>query len=374
MKENCLCIKNYISADISSENYSRYRRELMKELKDPFILDKSTLLADDAPLKREAQIIIDAFESVTNGMENMAALSDLEHIGESSVLAPWKFITLAIKAFYNQDYSSMNAFIRNIEKDTPPRRLGLLLLHLSGIKKIPSPEKREKKFIHLIQKDRSIFQSTRNLLEDALSHDMEDLFIETSILLVREIKSKNREAAERIALWSIREGAERDFSQAPFLGNYKLIFGKTVSLRLFALALKPIEPDISILFWLQSLTSRLRRGDASRTEIAAYFHIIAEEIDSAVQEGFMHEAEHDYMDGFNSMVQHVHEECRAYFPNIITKQEGRVSFDLFHAMKREITGKPGGSNSGEMVVQDTARAARRPPLRRKSQPVQLSLF
>ena len=371
MKENCLCIQNFISTDTSSENYSRYRKELMTALNDPAILDRSTLLADDAPLKKEAQIIIDAFESVTNGMENPEAISNLDKISSESVLSPWKFITLAIRSFYNQDYSSMNTFLKDIDEDTPPYQLGLMLLHLSGRKDISSPDKAQKRFIRLIQKDRSIFQSTRDLLEDALANNMEELFIETAVLLVREIKRKNAETAEKIALWSIREAAERDFSQTLFLSSYKLIFGQADGLRLFALALGPVEPDISILFWLQSLTSRLRRGDAFRSEIAAYFNIISEEIDNALRNESIHTEEVDFVDGFDNMILRLYEECSTYFPDLVSERNEKVSFDLFHTLKYEIAG--GSSNSNTVSGRKTD-VHYGQTINRKKQPVQLTLF
>ena len=371
MKENCLCIQNFISTDVSSENYSRYRKELMTALNDPAILDRSSLLADDAPLKKEAQIIIDAFESVTNGMENPEAISNLDKISNESVLAPWKFITLAIKSFYTQDYSSMDAFLQNIDEDTHPYQLGLMLLHLSGKKKISSLGKAKKRFILLIQEDRSIFQSTRDLLEDALANNMEELFIETAVLLVREIKRKDAEAAEKIALWSIREAAERDFSQTLFLRNYKLIFGQADGLSLFALALGSIEPDISILFWLQSLTSRLRRGDAFRSEIAAYFNIISEEIDDALRNEAIHTEEDDFVNGFDNMILRLYEECSIYFPDLVSDRNEKVSFDLFHTLKYEIAGEPSRRNT----VPDRKTATHYgEAVNRKKQPVQLTLF
>ncbi len=371
MKENCLCIQNFISTDMSSENYSRYRNELMTALNDPAILDRSSLLADNAPLKKEAQIIIDAFESVTNGMENPEAISNLDKISSESVLSPWKFITLAIKSFYNQDYSSMTAFLEDIDEETPPYQLGLMLLHLSGKIEISSPNKTQKNFIHLIQKDRSIYQSTRDLLEDALANNMEELFIETAVLLVREIKRKDAEAAERIALWSIKEAAERDFSQTLFLHNYKLIFGQADGLRLFALALGSVEPDISILFWLQSLTSNIRRGDASHTEIAAYFTIISEEIDGVLRNEAILAEEDDFINGFDNMILRLYEECSTYFPELVTGRNGKVSFDLFHTLKYEITGESAGSPtvSERQTVPHYEETGNR-----KKQPVQLTLF
>ncbi len=352
---------------------------MARELNDPGILDRSSLLADDAPLKKEAQIIIDAFESVTNGMENPEALSSINEIDNNSVLASWKFITLAIKAFYKRDYRKMLHFIHKIEDNTPPKKLGILLLHLSEKERIVAPDNAQKRFIELIQKDRSIFQSTRDLIEDALSNDMEELFIETTILLVREVKRKDAETAKRIALWSIGEAAAKDFSQTLFLRSYKNIFGQAESLRLFALALRTGEPDISILFWLQSLTARIRQGDTSRTVAAAYFQIISDEIDNALGNGIMEIDDHDFREGFSSMILRLHQECSTYFPEIVSDPGGKRSFDLFHKLKHEITGDFSNMNTLEILPgTDTGHNHPGPSLKepegRKKQPVQLSLF
>lgn len=377
MKENCLCIKNYINADRSSEDFTRYRNELIKEINDPGILDRSSILADNAPLKKEAQIVIDAFESVTNGMENPEALENLYKLDDSSVLASWKYITLAIKAFYSHNYKSMLDFLENIEENTPPKKLGIMLLHLSGLKEIPSPDRIQKKFISQIQQDRSILLSAREQIADALSSGMEELFIETTILFVREMKSRYPEAAEKLALWSIRQASMRDFSQSLFLSSYKMIFGKVKGLRLFALALKDTEPDISILFWLQSLIAQLRQGDASRDMAAAYMQIISQEIDFSLAQGYIEEEEKYFIDGFTSLVLRLHQECILYFPSFISEKQGTDPFDLFFKLKNEIAGDiftvysgtrfntKNRIKTGETQVDNSIR---------KKAPLQLSLF
>lgn len=86
MKENCLCIRNYINTDSSSAAFKDVREALVREINDPGVLDRSSILSDSSPLKKEAQIIIDAFEAVTNGMENPGAMEDLDSIDSRSPL------------------------------------------------------------------------------------------------------------------------------------------------------------------------------------------------------------------------------------------------------------------------------------------------
>lgn len=380
MKENCLCIRNYINSDPSSKNHSRYRKELVAKIDDPGVMDKSSILADDSPLRKEAQIIIDAFESVTNGMENTEALIRLGTINKNSVFASWKYLTLAVKSFYDRNFESMEGFLTSIEKDAPPEKLIPVLLHLADIKPLDSANRSLKNFLNLIQKDRSIFTDTRELLKDALSNDMEDLFSETVVLLVRDVKKRNPEAAEKLALWSIIESSDRDFSQTYLMRNYKTIFGQSRGLQLFAHALAAIEPDISVLFWIQSLTARLKQGDTTRLEAAAYVKIISDQIDRALIEKQIEKQDKDFFDGFSNLITRMHQECSIYFPDIISGKTGSNPFETFKLLRNEIVGthtllKPEPSNSVQSQETDTLHSDRlTQTVKKKKDPIQLSLF
>lgn len=378
MKENCLCIRNYINSNQSSKNHSRYRKELVTKIDDPGVMDKSSILADDAPLRKEAQIIIDAFESVTNGMENTEALIRLGTINKDSVFASWKYLTLAVKSFYDRNYERMEGFLTSIEKDAPPEKLIPVLLHLAGIKPLDSVNRSLKNFLNLIQKDRSIFSDTRELLKDALSNDMEDLFSETVVLLVRDVKKRNPEAAEKLALWSIIEASDKDFSQTYLMRNYKTIFGQARGLQLFAHALAKIEPDISVLFWIQSLTARLKQGDTTRLEAAAYVKIISKQIDGALTGEQIEKQDKAFFDGFSNLITRLHQECSIYFPAIISDKSGNNPFETFHLLRDEIIGThtllqpahPVWSPETDNLHSDLLTQ----PIKKKKEPVQLSLF
>ncbi len=374
MKENCLCIRNYINTDRNSPDYEAERRNLASEITDPAVLDRSSLLPDDSPLKIESQIITDAFEAVTNGMENPGVIEALEKIPEDSVLVSWKYITLAVKAFYDGDYGRMTEILSSVEEFSPAKKLERVLLHLSGIKELEDPSKKELKLIKSIRQDRSLFSDARDQIKSALEDESEELFTETVLLIVREMKSRFPEEAERLAVWSIRTASEREFSQTLFLKGYKLIFGNTEGLRLFALALDKTEPDIAVLFWIQSFISRLKSGDTPKAEAAAYLKIISMKIDSSVSGGFIDSEEKEFMTGLFNLAEKLRQDISVYFPSV-NLPDGRTDdpFMIIRQLEDAFTEDSEDKTEDRKETAAAARGAAVQPEMRK-EPLQLSLF
>ncbi len=374
MKENCLCIRNYINTDRNSPDYEAERRNLASEITDPVVLDRSSLLPDDSPLKIESQIIMDAFEAVTNGMENPGVIEALEKVPEDSVLVSWKYITLAVKAFYDGDYGRMTGFLSSVEEFSPAKKLERVLLHLSGIKELEDPSKKELKLIKNIRQDRSLFSDARDQIKSALEDESEELFTETVLLIVREMKSRFPEEAERLAIWSIRTASEKEFSQTLFLKGFKLIFGNTEGLRMFALALDETEPDIAVLFWIQSFISRLKSGDTPKAEAAAYLKIISMKIDRSVSRGFIDSEEKEFMTGLFNLAEKLRQDISVYFPSVNLHDSSTDDpFMIIRQLEDAFTEDSEDKTEGRKETAAAARSAAVQPETRK-EPLQLSLF
>lgn len=112
----------------------RHADDLLRPGSKPFLLAQQLLasplevihcpyLVDDHPLKTQAWTVWDAFESVTNGMENPQALCQLVNLPEPTVFSPWKPFILALHAFYREQDEECLALLRRVPTDTPLGRL-----------------------------------------------------------------------------------------------------------------------------------------------------------------------------------------------------------------------------------------------------------
>jgi hypothetical protein len=71
------------------------------------------------PADSPAWSLVDAFDAVTNGIENPEALVRMESLTEPS-LRPWKFLVGAIKALYDYDLPRCTAAYQAIDDDSAP--------------------------------------------------------------------------------------------------------------------------------------------------------------------------------------------------------------------------------------------------------------
>lgn len=104
--------------------FSEFRRLLTS----PLQVTESHLLDDDHPLKVQAYIVLDAFESVTNGMENHQAMEELQRLDAHSVFHPWKVFILALQAFYREDDTTCRQLLQSLPTGTPLHALAQDLL------------------------------------------------------------------------------------------------------------------------------------------------------------------------------------------------------------------------------------------------------
>jgi len=366
MKENCLCIRNYINSKKNSADYKEIRDALVRKITDPGVLDRSTILSDSSRLKKESQIIIDAFEAVTNGMENPGVIEAMDEIEEDSPLISWKYVTIAIDAFYRHDFSRMISNLDMVEEISPAKRIGTVLMHLAGIKTLVNPNKHQVHFIGKVLKEQPFFKDIVQQINSALEADAEDLFSEAVILAVRELKSKQPVEAEKLALWSIREASARDFSQTYFLKSYKQIFGNAETLKLFAIAFNSTEPDLAVLFWLQSLIARLKNADISLEETAAYIGIIVAGLEKTET------VDEDFLGAMNSLTLKLKQDIILHFSFIELDSKEENPFIFLNKLKNAVYGKEEEKLSEKSDIGISVKLA--DTEKKKKQPVQLDLF
>lgn len=271
--KNDQILEKYLSAIPGSLEHITLRSELKQNLTDPGILERSERTSDE--LRKEARTVLDAFEAITNGMYNPEIFTSMEKITEDSILYFWKESILAIHSFYEKNYNEMYNRLSKIDPKSALIRLKPILLHLSGISQIKNTTNKQKKLVDNIIKDRSFIRSVISEIIESLEYDMEDLFLETAKLMLQDLNRNYKEPAYKFAIWSIETASRYKYSPTELIATCKILFGNTLAYRLTAIAMEEEEPDISLLFWSQSLISRLKSKDLTIEETGAYFTIIS---------------------------------------------------------------------------------------------------
>jgi len=256
-----------------SLEYTTLRSELKKHLIDPGMFEKSNLANDE--LKNEARFIMDAFEAITNGMQNPDVFSFVEAISKDSILYFWKELIFAIKAFYERNYEEMHFRLLSIDSESPLSMFRPILSHLSGKSAEIISNKKQKAFIENIIKDRSFIRSVIAQITESLEYDMEDLFLETSILMIHDLNRNYKEAARKFAIWTLETASTYKYSPTSIVSSCKKLFGNTEAYKITAIAMSKEEIDISLLFWLQSLLSGLKSMNFEIHEAGAYLTVIS---------------------------------------------------------------------------------------------------
>jgi len=301
-------LEKFLTLDPGSLEYITLRSELKQHLTDPGMLEKSSLVNDE--LKEETRIILDAFEAITNGMQNPDVFSSAEKISEESLLYFWKELIFAIKAFYEKNYEEMQSRLRKIDPDSPLSMFTPILLHLSGINNKISSNKRQKAFIENIIKDRSFISGVIAQLTESLEYDMEDLFLETSILMIHDLNKNYKEAARKFAIWSLKTASGYKYSPTTLISTCKKLFGNIEAYKYTAIAMSPEETDISLLFWIQSLLSGLKSGSFNDYETGAYLTII-----SRLAEKVKNSTDEFYLESLRGLIATIKFELAARFPD-----------------------------------------------------------
>lgn len=86
------------------------------------VSDFRVLLAE-APVSSPLWALADAFDAVTNGMENPEALARLHASSGDPELECWKALVAAIRALYDDDPSACRRALESLDPASPPGRL-----------------------------------------------------------------------------------------------------------------------------------------------------------------------------------------------------------------------------------------------------------
>ncbi|MDX9800136.1 MAG: hypothetical protein RBT69_02225 [Spirochaetia bacterium] len=244
---------------------------------DPCYISCTDALKENDLLKIEAQIVFDAFEAVTNGMHDDETISQLSQISPDSFFSDWRYLTESLYNIYRNSLEDASGALEKIKPGSIPALL-LPLLHVlidkTGISITEELSEVENTLLREINRENRNFTLNLDLCISNLEEGKEDSFADSVTLIITDIFPKDPGAAENIAVWALKQLFSRDMSPELLIENIKLVFGETNSLKLRALALMDEDRELSLLFWIKTAISLLRKNSSDSVTIEAYLEII----------------------------------------------------------------------------------------------------
>lgn len=224
----------------------------------PRLLLESPLLTDSHPWHQEALLVSDAFEAVTNGMEEPSLLEALGELGPDSPFQSWRHLILAIHFFYENLDEAVRAHLSQIPAESPVHSLVQTLDGLVGGQARMGAASR--KLADLVARpDPWVHQWVQDVSE-GLETDDEPLFWAALTDWLEHMNPTDPQRARSAVLWAWNQLEWRDFDEGVLLDLGASLWGRAESYRLAALGTLPWDPEGAALLWLRFLLTAVRDG------------------------------------------------------------------------------------------------------------------
>lgn len=289
--------------------------ELRQQIYSPALVVNCDFIPADDDLMKDALILSDAFESLTNGMIDETALMGINKISEKSLLYPWCPFTRGIISFYESDHKNCLKHLNRIPENSAPAAFRIFFKAL-----LTNDMIHEKSGTlgdsHWSRLKESILESNR-VIEDSIqliqeSVGMEDLLLESAGLLIRDIINVDRESAQKIILWCFDKLQLSDILSDRAVLKARQLFGEEDGYRLASVGSLPFDPDRALVYWLHSLLSYLNGHDTDITNVKASLSIL-KDISDTVQLEF--ELTSEYLHLIGSLVSDLSERILHIYPD-----------------------------------------------------------
>ena len=232
----------------------------------PRLILESPRLADSHVWRKEAMAVSDAFEAVTNGMEEPNVLEALETLEPESPFQPWRHWILALHFFYEGLDEAVMAHLLQIPVHSPvavlSRTLESLLKQTSG-NILPS----QRRLMDLVGRpDPMVLQCVQDVSE-GLENDNEPLFWAALTDWLEVVAPVAPEKAKSAVLWAWLQLEWRDFDEGVLLELGTNLWSRSESCRLAALGTLSWDPEGASLLWLRFLLSAVRENSWNLQQI-----------------------------------------------------------------------------------------------------------
>jgi len=281
--------------------------ELKRNITSPKEIAEFDFLTPDSILKKEAIIISDAFEAMTNGMINDEIMEQLVHIGEESLFYSWKVLIEGLHAFYSRDLKKCREKISAIPGDTAPHCFKEMFQSVFG----QSESEDWTELMSSILESNTEIQDSLDLLKEASG--MEDILLDTASLLIRDLIRDDPVTCEKIMVWCLDHLQLTDVLSDKAVERVKTLFGDREGYRLAALASISFDPDRSLVYWLHSLIAYLDDINTDKNSVKAYLIIIKDVADTVKLE---FELTPEYIRLLSDLVNELSENLYHIYPEI----------------------------------------------------------
>ena len=227
----------------------------------PRLLLESPLLADSHPWRREALAVSDAFEAVTNGMEQPGVFEALEDLADGSPFLPWKHLILALHFFYEGLDEGVRAHLAKVPSESPLKALATVLETIltgrphsggmSGLRALAET---------VAQPDPRVLPLVQDISE-GLETDDEALFWGAFGDWLEAVAAEVPDRARGAVLWAWGQLEWRDFDEQVLLDLGTSLWGRAESCRLAALGTVSWDSEGATLLWFRFLVTAIRDGD-----------------------------------------------------------------------------------------------------------------
>ncbi|MFQ3619476.1 MAG: hypothetical protein SNJ78_00890 [Spirochaetales bacterium] len=217
----------------------------------------------------EMLTILDALESITNGMEQPGLQEKLQQIPPSSPLRPYVDLIFAIQAYYKGEVKAVSHYLLSIPDSSPPARLKPLLFYLCHLTDIPPEGKVEKELVKALQYHKSVLETTAEEALTSLQAGIEEAFSDSMAYLIRELYVKQPTLAQKTTLWVLQQMHLQGWEGSLFKQHLKMIVGELECLRLQALHAFYHAPSEGFTFWYRYIIRLLQNGNREEQEIEA---------------------------------------------------------------------------------------------------------
>lgn len=238
--------------------------EAARHLIHPRLILESPLLTDSHPWRREALTVSDAFEAVTNGMEQPGVLEALDDLDDDSPFLPWKHLILALHFFYEGLDEAVTAHLARIPSGLPAALLGRALGALASEtpQNLPGPLAR---LAEAVSHPDPLVQQWVQDVAEGLEADDEDLFYAALSDWLEAVADGVPDRAKAAVIWAWTQLEWRDFDEAALLDLGSNLWGRAESYRLAALGTHRWDPEGAALLWFRFLVSGCRDGETEET-------------------------------------------------------------------------------------------------------------
>lgn len=229
-----------------------------RHLIHPRLILESPLLTDSHPWRHEALAVSDAFEAVTNGMEDPSVFEALEGLDPGSPFQPWKHLVLALHFYYAGLDEAVAAHLVRIPGHSPVAALARVVSSLiQG--RAPLPGALAALANEVAKPDPEVQQWIQDVAE-GLETDDEPLFYGALADWLETVAPVRPDRAQAAVVWAWNQLEWRDFDEATLLDLAESLWGRPESYRLAALGTVSWDAEGAALLWLRFLLSGVRDG------------------------------------------------------------------------------------------------------------------